>query len=164
MAGAWHCAHAAFPGARSFDGVRIVAIAAGDALLVHAALGERAVVVHLVPLLAVGPVEAGLEERDAEALVDGVRRRHGVGELRATGMASGARLDLAVGAARRSARWRVGAGAGPPRGVAAFVEAVRETIVAPQRADAPRDGPPTLRAPSPLRDRPRIPRRPPTAS
>src|SRR6186997_3314695 len=108
-------------GGAQLRGVRIVAVAARDALLVHAALRERAVVVHLVPLLAVGPVEPGLEQRDAETVVNGVRRRHGIGELRPAGMAAGARLDLAIRVPGRGARRRLGAGADTPRGVAALI-------------------------------------------
>ena len=65
FAGRWHCAQRALPSARRSRRVRVVAVGAGDAGAVHAALQERAVFEHLAVDLAVGVIKAGLEQRRA---------------------------------------------------------------------------------------------------
>ena len=77
-----------------FLAVRIVAVGAGHALGEHPALQERAVVEDLVLHLAVDAVEAGLEQRQPEAVGEGLAGMDVVGHLRAPGMAARAGLDL----------------------------------------------------------------------
>ena len=58
-------------------GVRVVAVRAADALAVHLALPVRAVDEHLVELLAVGVVQAGLQQA-RQVVVQPRLARHGV--------------------------------------------------------------------------------------
>ena len=91
FAGMWHCAQSALPSARSCRAVRLVAVRAGDAGMVHPALQERAVFEHLAVDLAVGMVQARLQQR----------RQVGVEEWRADRRVLGDRPCGARGTARR---------------------------------------------------------------
>ena len=113
--------------------VRLVAIGAGDAGMVHPALQERAVFIDLVADLAVGEIESGVEQRNVVDVADR-RRRGGIGpDLGAARMAAGTDLDLVGGGPRR----RTGAVAGRrvelPGDAAALVEPDRQAVVAGRR-------------------------------
>jgi hypothetical protein len=85
------------------SGVRIVAIGAGDTGGVHAALDEGAPGVHLVALLPVGVIEAGLQQGGPEGIEPVVARVDIIGILAATRVAARTGLDFA--------RFRPGRGA-----------------------------------------------------
>src|SRR5689334_6905515 len=101
-------------------GVRLVAIAAGDAGGEHPALLERAVIVDLVLHLAVGMVEAAREQRDDMGVGQCPPGNPGLRKFAAARVAEAAGLDLLAGEC-----WRIVA-----RGVArARID--RPTDVAP---------------------------------
>ena len=109
-------------------GVRIVAVAAGDARLVHLALAERAPDEHLVLLLAVGVVEA-LAQRDRQEMVEQpVAGAPTLGELAAPRVAARAGLHLVVGGARLAAPRVAGGGILRPSDATALVEGDREAV------------------------------------
>ena len=76
--------------------VRLVAVAAGHALRVHAAREERAPVVDLVALLAVGVIEAGRQQRRHVVIRERLAGVVAVGELAAARVALRADVDLRV--------------------------------------------------------------------
>ena len=108
--------------------VRVVAVGAGDALRVHAALQERAVVVDLVAHLPVGVVEIRLEQRDTIGVAERRAGMPGVVELAAPRVASRAGLDLAARGSRRGARRVAGRGVDRPRDAAPLVQCDREPL------------------------------------
>ena len=75
--------------------VRIVAVGAADTGLVHPALPEGAVFVHLTELLAVGVVEVGVEQRGQVVVVERLAGHRRGDQLRSTRVARGTDLDLA---------------------------------------------------------------------
>src|SRR5512132_2558370 len=75
-------------------GVRLVAIAAGHALGVHPALHERAVLVDFVADLAVGLVEARLEQCREVGVRQRLAARRLLRELAAPRVAARAGVDL----------------------------------------------------------------------
>ena len=84
-------------------GVRIVAVAAGHALRVHAALQERGIGVHLVLLLAVGEEQSPREQRGIVRVQQLAGAGGPVGERGAPGMALAAGVNLAAGSERPAA-------------------------------------------------------------
>ncbi len=108
--------------------VRIVAIGAGDAVRVHPALQERAVVEDLVAHLPVGVIQTGLEQRRTKGVGEAPARGVLVAELAAPRMAARAGFDLA----RRLARLRAGRVAAlrgrVPGDAATFVERGRQAF------------------------------------
>src|SRR5262249_5596470 len=80
--------------------VRIVTVRTANTRLIHPALPEGTVLVHLAELLAVGVVEVGGEERGQVIVVERLARHRRGAQLRPARMARGADLDLGFGAAR----------------------------------------------------------------
>ena len=74
--------------------VRIVAVAAGDAGMEHAALQERAVFIDLVTDLTVGKIQIVVEQRHAITVADRRARRRGGPDRPAPRMAMRAGFDL----------------------------------------------------------------------
>ena len=83
--------------------MRVVTVRARHAGAVHPALEERAVVVHLVSLLSVGEVEARLDQGRDVVIEQRCAGRVAFRDVRAQCVALGARLDLPIGGARRTA-------------------------------------------------------------
>ena len=79
-----------------FQGVRVVAIGAGDAGRVHLALQERAVFVDLVLDLSVSLIELRFQEGQAMGLGEWPPGRVALRECAAAGVAAGAGLDLGM--------------------------------------------------------------------
>jgi hypothetical protein len=104
------------------EAVRLVAVAAGDALVEHAALEERAVLVYLVADLAVGEVEALVEVDDAVAVADRVAGDGARRQRPAARMADRAGLDLPGRRTRRLAAAVAGRGVEDPRRALSLVE------------------------------------------
>src|SRR5215471_834884 len=110
-------------------GVRLVAVAAGDASREHLALLERAVIVDLVLHLAVGVIEPAREGRDHMRVREPSPGNPVLGELAATGMTKPAGLDLFAHQCRGEVaggvpRLRVA----PPDDIAPFVETNQQTL------------------------------------
>src|SRR5271169_544029 len=80
--------------------VGVVAVPAGDASVVHAALEKRSVFVNLVLLLPVGEVEPLLEERWAVGVQERPTVNVVVRHRGSPGMTTSASLDLGVGGPR----------------------------------------------------------------
>ncbi len=79
--------------------VGLVAVAADDPLMVHAALDEGAVDEDLVLDLPVREVERGIQQGEAETLMQGFARGQLILDASASGMTAGAGLGLHMGAA-----------------------------------------------------------------
>ncbi len=129
--------------------VRLVAVTAGHARGVHAALQPRAPDVDLVALLPVGVVQAGLEQCGQVVVEEGLSGAIAFGDLRTTGMTLCADGDLTLtgtrGAALRlAASWIQG-----PADAAPLIQRDRQSRVV---ASSCRRGP-SPRAPSPGRGR-----------
>ena len=105
-----------------FLGVRVVAIAAGHALAVHLALQPRTPHEDFVALLAVGVVQARCQHRRQVVVEKRLAGLVALGDLGATGVAPGADLDLAVGAAAPAAHRVAGIGVDAPGHTAALVQ------------------------------------------
>src|SRR5690242_18847601 len=84
--------------------MRLVAIAAGDACMVHAALEEGAVFIYLVTNLPVGEIQPLLDERDAVTIADRSARCGFRPDRPAPRMTQGASLDFMRGGARLGPR------------------------------------------------------------
>jgi hypothetical protein len=97
----------AIPGRAKFCGVRLVAIAAGDAGRKHLALLERAVIVDLVPHLAIGMIEAAGQRGDDVGVRQPPPRDPILGEFAASRVAQAAGLDLTTDEGRREVTLRV---------------------------------------------------------
>ena len=93
--------------------MRIVAVAAGNAGCMHLALQERADVVHLIELLAIGEIQAIAQQRNVMRLEQPAVVIHALGERRTARMALRADAEFPAGsqlhAARRVAGRRHGA-------------------------------------------------------
>ena len=74
--------------------VRLMAIGAGDAGMIHAALDERAIFEHFAVDLPIGMIEAGLKQRGQIGIEES--RAYGgiLCDHLAAGMASGANVEL----------------------------------------------------------------------
>jgi hypothetical protein len=108
--------------------MRVMTVAAGDALGEHAALEKGAVVVHLVAHLAVVPVQPLLEQRDEIAVADRASRRMVLRDLAAARVALCAGCDLAGRVARTAALGNTGVGIHGPGHVPALVVHDRQTL------------------------------------
>ena len=109
-------------------GMRVVAVAAGDAGLVHLALAEGPPDEHLVLLLAIGMVEALAQRHRQEMVEQAIAGTPAFGELAAPRVAACAGLHLVVGGARRAAARVARGGVDDPRDIAAFVEGDRQAM------------------------------------
>ena len=89
--------------------MRVVAVAAGHALLVHQALLERGVVVDLRLHLAVGPEQGLVQQRRHMRVEQRLAMHIVVGDLAAMRMAARAQLDFGAVGRRRRAAHRVAA-------------------------------------------------------
>jgi hypothetical protein len=92
--------------------VRLMAIGAGDAGMIHSALDERPIFEHLAVDLPIGTIEAGHKQRGQVGIDES--RTHGriLGDHLAAGMASGAHVELlrlqwlnTLGNARLGIQW-----------------------------------------------------------
>src|SRR6185295_2842830 len=90
------------PRRAELEAVRVVAVRAGDATVKHLGLPKRAVLVHLVADLAIGVVEAILQERHAMRVSERLAVWVVLGELAAARVAPPAHLDLARRSRRRA--------------------------------------------------------------
>ena len=111
--------------------MRIMAVAARDAARVHLALQERAPVVNLVALLAVGMVERAREERRTIVVEKRLAGFVALGDLAAPRVALRAHLDLALGCARLGAHRIAGCRVLSPRDAAPLIEAGRPSMILP---------------------------------
>src|SRR5262249_30512889 len=109
--------------------VRLVAVAAGDPFVIHPALQEGAVLVHLAADLPVGLVEVGLEQRGQVRVGDRLAVRRRLGELAAARVAARAGVDLDARGARRTALGMMRLRVARPRDPAPLVERHRETAI-----------------------------------
>ena len=96
------CRHVALTAQRvavrmQLGAMRVVAIGAGDARVIHAALQERAVFVDFAVDLPVGVIKARLEQRRQIAVEIGLARRRVLGDDLAAGMTGGAGIELGRG-------------------------------------------------------------------
>ena len=102
--------------------VRLVAIAAGHALRVHAAREERTPVVHLVALLAVRMIQTGRQQRRRVVIRERLPGVIAIRELSAPRMALRAHVDLVVGRAGHAAHRVAALRVDRPRHAAAIAE------------------------------------------
>ena len=118
-------------GRAQLEGMRLVTVAAGYALLEHPALQKRAVVVHLVALLSVRPIEPVVEQREPEAVCERSTVHDVIRELPAARMAARAGLDLAHALPRRTARRTARLRVDLPRGAAPLVKQLGQPLARP---------------------------------
>ena len=142
--------------------VRLVAVGAGHPGRVHPALQERAVVEDLAVDLAVGVVEARVEQRGPVAVEQRLADRVPVAERRAAGMAGRADLRLGAGRQRRHALGDARALRELPLALAAIVQQHGRGPWLGRRRRHRRS--PRRRGRSPGRGRPRTTRSAPTRS
>ena len=109
-------------GGAQLAAVRLMAVTAGDACRVHAALQERRVVVDLVAHLPVHVVQPRLQQGGPEGIEQGVPGAVLVAELAAACMATGADFELLAPAAWRTARGGAGGCVGLPDHADALVQ------------------------------------------
>src|SRR6476659_6072010 len=108
--------------------VRVVAVAAGDAVRVHPALQERAPDVDFVALLAVGVIERPPEQRRAIVIEERLTRRVTFENLAAARVALRTHLNFSLAGARtRSDRLAIRAGSSPGH-AAPFIQADRQPL------------------------------------
>jgi len=81
-------------GVPDLEAVGVVAVAAGDASTVHLTLQKRPVLIHLVLDLAIGIIEALLQQCGAMGIHEWSARYVAVVEDATPGMAAGTRFDL----------------------------------------------------------------------
>ena len=74
--------------------VRLMAIGAGDAGMIHAALDERAIFEHLAVDLPIGMIEIGLKQRGQVGIEESRACGRILCDYLAAGMASGANVEL----------------------------------------------------------------------
>ena len=110
--------------------MRLVAVAAGDALREHLALAKRGVVVDLVQHLAVGLEQARLQQGRHVRLEELLAGAPAFGDPGAAGMADAAGLELLGAGPRRAARGVAGGRVDRPVDALALVEVDREPVVA----------------------------------
>ena len=110
--------------------MRLVAVAAADALREHLALAERGVVVDLVQHLAVGLEQAGLEEARHVRLEELLPGAPAFGDLGAAGMADAAGLELLGAGPRRAADGVAGGGVDGPMDALRARRSGREPVIA----------------------------------
>ena len=103
--------------------MRVVAVAASDAVRVHLALQKRPPIVNLAALLAVAVVKERGEERRAIMVKQRLARFVSLRELAAPRMTLRAHLDLALGRARLRADGIAARCVHTPRNAAPLVEA-----------------------------------------
>ena len=128
-------------------GVRLVAIAAGDAGREHPALLERAVVVDLVQHLPVGTVEPARERRDGMRVRERAPGHPLLGKLAAARVTQAAGLDLLAHERGRDVPARVArVRIDRPDDTVAFVEPDQQTFA---RVIALAERPPALLRPGP---------------
>ena len=108
--------------------VRVVAVAASDTVRVHLALQERAPVVNLAALLAIGVVERTREQRWAIIIKKRLSGFVALSDLAPPSVTLRADLDLAVGCARLRAYRVAGCRVLSPRNAAPFVEARAQAL------------------------------------
>src|ERR1043166_1917062 len=82
------------PGVPEPEAVGVVAVAAGDASTVHLALQKRPVLIHLILDLAIGIIEALLQQRRTMGIHKRSARYVAIVENAAPGVAAGTRFDL----------------------------------------------------------------------
>ncbi len=116
------------PGRAELEAVRVMAVGARHAPMEHLALEKRAVLVHLVPDLPIGVVEAILENRHPVGVAQRPAVHVLVRELAAPRVASSAHLDLAPCAARRRSLRIARLCADRPRDPLAFVQRDAEPL------------------------------------
>jgi len=81
-------------GVSELEAVGVVAVAAGDTSTVHLALQKRPVLIHFILDLAIGIIEALLQQRGTMGIHEWSARYVAVVEDAAPGMAAGTRFDL----------------------------------------------------------------------
>src|SRR5208283_5027978 len=74
--------------------MRLMAIGAGDAGMIHAALHERAIFEHLAIDLTIGVIEAGLKQRGQIGIEESRARARILRDHLAAGVAAGANIEL----------------------------------------------------------------------
>ena len=102
--------------------VRVVAVAAGHALLVHLALLEGCVVVHLGFHLAVAPEQALVQQGGDVGVHQGLARRARVADLAAVAVALGADGHFAALCCWRCAAGGIAGGVERPLHLMAFIQ------------------------------------------